>query len=356
MSSFNRIMLYRAANRSAAGRFATLLLHCIGIAAAVAITLGITPARSADSISVGYQPIINGPLWIARHEGYFDKLGLKVNWIKFTSGPAQFAALAGGRIDLAWGGVGPQLLAYANGADVHWIATVMDYNKLEALVVPKSSSIKSIKNLTGKKIGLVTGSDAHYGLLKALQANGLTPHSVNILNMQPPQQVAALLNGDIDAAFTWAPFLFQLEDRGAHVIFYNEDLKYGPGYLGWAGKKAWLESHRSDIVKLLHGWDMGLKKMKEDPQLAVRYTVEYTGMDKHQAEEGQKGLRYFPADAMLDPNSPVYWSSTSGLHGFLQDFAKFAQTYKLVKAAPDVDSYVMTDFAAAYKKSKEAAK
>ncbi|HET7635298.1 MAG TPA: NrtA/SsuA/CpmA family ABC transporter substrate-binding protein [Burkholderiales bacterium] len=354
MSSFNRITSCLTANRSAAGRFATLLLRYIGITAAVAITLGTTPARSADSISVGYQPIINGPLWIARHEGYFDKLGLKVNWIKFTSGAAQYAALAGDRINLAWGGVGPQLLAYANGADVHWIATVMDYNGVEAIVVPPSSTVKSIKELSGKKIGLVTGSDAHYGLLKALQENGMSPHSINILNMQPPQQVAALLNGDVDAVFTWAPFLFQLQDRGAHAIFNNGDLKYGPGYLGWAGKKAWLDRHRSDILKLLRGWDMGLQKMKEAPQLAIRYTVEYTGMDKHQAEEGQKALRYFPADGMLDPNSPVYWSSTSGLHGFLDDYAKFAQTYKLVKSVPDVDSYMMTDFVKAYRKSKES--
>lgn len=312
------------------------------------LLLGADRPASAERISIAYQPIVNGPLWIARHEGYFDALGLEVEFIKFSSGPPQFAALQGGRVDLAWGGMGTFLLAHANGAGLNWIASVMDYNPLEALVVPGPSPFRSVKELAGKSVGLVTGSDAQYGILKALQLNGMAPDAVRILNMQPPQQVQALLNGDIDAAFTWSPFLNQLTDRGARTLFSNGQLPVGPAYLGWAGKKDWLDRNAGALVKLFKGWDKGLQKMREAPELAVKYSVEYVGIDPAQAKAMQDELRYFEAAAMLDPQSRVYWSRDSLLHGLLEDIVAYGMEYKLIKAPVPVDEYVTTRFIEAY--------
>src|SRR5262245_53245232 len=73
-------------------------------------------------ISAGMLPNLNGAVYIALREKYFEKLGLDVNLIKFTSGPAQVAALAGGQAHLGWGGMGAYLIAKANGQDLQSIA------------------------------------------------------------------------------------------------------------------------------------------------------------------------------------------------------------------------------------------
>ena len=310
-----------------------------------------TPAQAQEEISIGYQPIVNGPLWIARHEGYFDKLGLHVNWVKFTSGPPQFAALQGGRVNLAWGGIGPFMLARANGANVVWIATVENYNRLENLVVPAGSPITSIKQLAGKKVALVIGSDTDYGMLTALKNAGMSPGSVEILNMQPPAQVAALLNGDISAAFFWSPFVNQILDRGGKIIYSDGSLPVGPAFLGWAGQQKWLDAHKDALVKLFRGWDMGYQKMLQSPELAVTYSVEYAGMEKHQAESMQAQLRYFKAAAMLDPKSQVYWGPNSGLDRFLHDFLAFGLQRKLINNKIDPADYVDVDYLKAYAQS-----
>ena len=322
------------------------LLLCAGTLLAVSV-----PARAQEQISIAYQPIVNGPLWIARHEGYFEKLGLHVNFIKFTSGPAQFAALQGGRVNLAWGGIGPFMLARANGANIVWIATVENYNPLEDLVVAKGSSITKVSELRGKKVALVVGSDADYGMLQALKQAGMTAADMTILNMQPPAQVAALLNGDIDAAFTWSPFVNQILDRGGKSIFSNGSLPVGPGFLGWAGQKKWLDAHKSALAKLFRGWDMGYKKMLQSPTLAAKYSVEYAGMTAHQAEAMQSRLGYFPAAAMLNPQSPVYLAPNSGLYRFLDDFMAFGEKRKLVRGKTTPAEYVDLDYLKAYGKS-----
>ncbi|MBM3508255.1 MAG: NrtA/SsuA/CpmA family ABC transporter substrate-binding protein [Candidatus Rokubacteria bacterium] len=186
----------------------------LALAAAVLLTAGAAQAQALRKISVGMQPIVNGPIYIAIHEKYFEKLGLEVNLVKFTSGPAQFAALAGGQIDLAWGGMGAFSLAKANGQDLHFISIFMDYNPLQALLVPANSPVKSIKDLVGRKVALVQGSDAHYGTLRTLAKYGVDPKSVNIVGMAPPQQIAAMEKGDVDAMYIWEPFITPVLEKG----------------------------------------------------------------------------------------------------------------------------------------------
>lgn len=303
-------------------------------------------AQALQRVNVGMQPIVNGPVYIAIKEGYFKQLGLDVNLVKFTSGPAQFAALAGGQVDLAWGGMGAFLIANANGQDLNFISIFMDYNPLEALVVPANSPAKSIKDLAGKKVGLVTGSDAHYGMVEAMHANGMAKGSVQLLGMAPPQQIAALQSGDVDAVYLWEPFLTPLYEKGARALLKLSDLNPGSAYLGWAGKRSWLDAHSDVVVKLLKGWDMGLKKMHEDPELAIRYTLDFTGMQPAQARAIVKGLGNFKSTAALDPKSPVYWAKGSPLNKVMHDFLAFGKEQGLVKGSAnvDVDAYVMMPF------------
>jgi ABC-type nitrate/sulfonate/bicarbonate transport system substrate-binding protein len=295
-------------------------------------------------INAGMQPIVNGPAYIALREKYFEKLGLDVNLVKFTSGPAQFAALAGGQVDLGWGGMGAFLLAKANGQDLQSIAVLMDYNKLEMLVVPKDSPIKSMKDVAGKKIAGVQGSDTHYGFWKLLQKSGMSKDAAQFVGMAPPQQVAAFNAGDIDGAFVWAPFVTPLIQAGGRVIARNSDLDPGPAFLGWAGRKPWLQQNSDAIVRLLQGWNMGLAKMQQDPELAIRYTLDFTGMAREQADAIAKDLTYFDATAALDSKSIAYWAKGSKLHTTLDDFVKFGHELGLAKQAISIDDYVLTDF------------
>ena len=76
------------------------------------------------------------------------------------------------------------------------------------------SGIKKPADLKGKKVGVPFVSTSHFHLLVALeQIWHINPSEVKILNMQPPQIVAAWERGDIDAAYVWHPALAELEEE-----------------------------------------------------------------------------------------------------------------------------------------------
>lgn len=322
----------------------------LGASGAVFAPSVIARAQTTLRINAGMLPILNGPVYIALREKYFEKLGLDVNLIKFTSGPSQFAALAGGQSHLGWGGMGAYLIAKANGQDLQSIAVFMDYNKLQALVVPKNSPIKNVKDLKGKKIAAVQGSDAHYGLWKLLQNNGMAKDAAQLVGMTPTQQVAAFNAGDVDGVYTWEPFVTPMLKAGGREITRMSDLDPGPSFLNWAGRKQWLEQNPEAIVRLLKGWNQGLAKMKQDPEMAIRYTLDFTGMAREQADAIFKGLVHFEATAALDPKSPAYWAKGSKLHTVLSDFLKFGNEFGLAKQIINIDDYLMTQFMEKVKK------
>ncbi|KAB2920741.1 MAG: transporter substrate-binding domain-containing protein [Hyphomicrobiaceae bacterium] len=322
----------------------------LGGVAAVAAPGVIARAQTTIRINAGMLPIVNGPVYIAIREKYFEKLGLDVNLIKFTSGPAQFAALAGEQVHLGWGGMGAYLLAKANGQDLNFVSVFMDYNRLQALVVPKDSPVKGVKDLQGRKIGVVQGSDPHFGLLKALQKNGMQKASVEVVNMAPTQQVAAFQAGNVDAVYVWEPFVTPLLQAGARAITRMSELDPGSSFLGWAGRKPWLEKNSDAMVRLLRGWNMGLEKMKSDTEMAVRYTLDFTGMAREQADTIVKDLVHFEATAALDPKSPAYWAKGSKLHGVMTDYLAFGKEYGLTQNTIDIDGYVLPQFMQAVRK------
>lgn len=327
----------------------TLRAAAVACTASALLLANTAQAQALRKISVGMQPIVNGPVYIAIKEKYFEKQGLEVNLVKFTSGPAQFAALAGGQIDLAWGGMGAFSLAKANGQDLHFISLFMDYNPLQALLVPANSPVKSIKDLVGRKVGLVQGSDAHYGTLRTLRKYGVDPRAVNIVSMSPPQQIAALQTGDVDAIYVWEPFITPVLEKGGRALSRMTELDPGSSFLSWAGKRAWLEANGDVVIKILKGWNMGLKKMKEDPELAVKLTLEFTGMGESQARAILKGLGHYEATAALDPSSNAYWAKGSKVNLVLRDFQTFGRETGLIKEEVDVDDFVMTRFMQAMK-------
>lgn len=321
----------------------------LGAAATSLASPYVARAQTLKKVNAGMLPIVNGPIYIAIKEKYFEQLGLEMNLVKFQSGPAQFAAIAGGQIDLAWSGMGAFSLARANGQDLHFFSIFFDYNPLQALVVAKGSPIKSVKDLAGKKIATAQGSDGHYGTLRTLQKHGVDPKSAQLLFMAPPQQIAALEKGDVDAMYVWEPFVTPLLERGGTAISWMTELDPGSSFLGWAGKREWLEANADTVVKILKGWDMGLAKMKADPELAIKLTLEQTGMAESQARAIIKGLGHFPSTAALDPASPAYWAKDSKLNKILKDFQSFGKEVGIIKAEADVDTFVLTKFMQAVK-------
>lgn len=165
-------------------------------------------ATSAREFRVGWQKGSN--LAILRARGNLDArlkaAGVETRWIEFTAGPQMLEGLNAGSIDFACVGETPPVFAQAARADLVYVANEPPAPKAEVVLVPQNSSIRSVKDLKGKRVALNRGSNVHYLLVKLLEKEGLQYSDVRVVFLPPAEARAAFENGSIDAWVIWDPF------------------------------------------------------------------------------------------------------------------------------------------------------
>jgi len=159
-------------------------------------------------LRVGHQ---KGWLSILKGRGTLEKelapLGVTVTWTEFNAGPVQLEALNVGAIDFGDVGEAPPIFAQAAGAPLVYAGATVPRPKLEAIIVPKDSPIKTIADLKGKRVAYNKGSNVQYFLVKLLEKHGLQYSDVQSVFLPPPDARAAFQKGAIDAWIIWDPFL-----------------------------------------------------------------------------------------------------------------------------------------------------
>lgn len=192
---------------------------------ALALSTAVLPALSAtahaEEVVVGYQQIV-GPFLSAIADGRFDAAlkdaGYDVEWRQFTSGGDISTALASGDVPVGVMGSTGIAAATTRGVDLQLFWILDDIGHSEQLVARNGTGIETPADLVGKTVGVPFVSTSHFHLLVGLQnVWGIDPREVKILNMQPPQIVAAWQRGDIDAAYVWPPALSEILKSGTAI-------------------------------------------------------------------------------------------------------------------------------------------
>lgn len=183
-----------------------------GAAAAAAASLGSAPTMAAAQgrqrlLRVGHQ---KGWFSLLKARGTLEKrlapLGVDVKWIEFNAGPVQLEALNVGAIDFGDVGEAPPIFAQAAGAPLVYVAATAPRPRLEALIVPKDSPIKSVAELKGKRVVYNKGSNVQFFLAKLLDKHGLKYTDVQHVHLPPADARAAFEKGGLDAWVIWDPF------------------------------------------------------------------------------------------------------------------------------------------------------
>ena len=191
---------------------------CVAALSVFALLMG--TANAAD-VNIGYQ-LVYGP-WKA-HKDRLEAEGLggkSIEFFQFTSGTEVINAMASGSIDISLNGSSPTAAGYSRGVDLQVIYVYDNINDAEALVV--NDSVTAPQDLKGKTIAVPFGSTTHFHMMFALEQLGLSPKEVNVIDMSPPDMVAAWERGDIDGGFVWDPALGKMKGKGK-VLLSSGDL------------------------------------------------------------------------------------------------------------------------------------
>lgn len=169
-------------------------------------------------VVIGYQDMVVPWRYAQETKELEERTGYKVTYRQIGSGAEVVRALASGAIQIGEAGSAPFAAALSQGVPIEVFWILDNINEAEALVARNGSGVNSVADLKGKKIALPFASTTHFHLLVALEKAGIKPNEVQILNLRPPEALAAWQRGDIDATFIWNPVLQQAKESGKVLL------------------------------------------------------------------------------------------------------------------------------------------
>lgn len=242
------------------------------VAAVAPASLLAQGAVTPKEIRIGYQK--NGVLVIARQQASLEKhfagQGIQIKWVEFSSGPPMLEAMSAGSVDFGAVGDSPPIFAQAANANIVYAAAQPITNG-QGILVPASSTIRSIEDLKGKRVGFTKGSSAHNVVVQTLEKAGLTYADITPVYLTPPDAGAAFANGSIEAWAIWDPYfaIGEVKQHGRILINSKEVTKTNSFYIAnrdFANAQGpalrdviavltqsalWAENHRADVAKSL---------------------------------------------------------------------------------------------------------
>lgn len=296
---------------------------------------------SGETLRIAYQVIPNGAP-IVKHEKWLENNldGVKVEWRQFAAAQDVIQAMAAGGVDVGLIGSTGVANAVAKGLDfqVPWIYDVEGQN--EALVVKKSAHIASVSDLPGHTIATPFGSTTQYSLIAALKDAGVDG-KVKVLDMKPPDALAAWNRGDIDGAYIWEPTLSQMKQSGGKVIVSSADMsKKGvvTADLAVVSTK-YAQDNPDTVAAWLRQEDRAVQMIQSDPQQAAKIVAEEFSITPAEAAQQMKELIFLSGREQLDPKYLGPAGQPGQLSSTLQTTCTFLKGQKLVPSCPEASAF-----------------
>jgi NitT/TauT family transport system substrate-binding protein len=218
-------------------------------------------------------------LYVAQDQGLFAKVGLHLTIKQIASSKAVIAAQLDGQVDIGAGSYVGYIAAQATGARFRILAEASTLlPDTRTLVVTANSSIATIADLAGKKIG-VNGTNSIGTLLISalLREHGISLKKINFVTDEKgfPDIPGQLQKGAWQAAFLAEPYVTMAEetygdqeladlDEGATADFPVD---------GYVATQAWTQQHPKAAAAFVRAIEEGQTLANTDPT-AVRAAME----------------------------------------------------------------------------------
>ena len=244
------------------------------------LALGVSPAM-AQKITFTLNWVAGGdhaPYFYAQKMGWYKQAGIDVDFETGRGSAASAQKVGAGASQLGLSDMAGVLLFRGKGADLVGVMNVYA-NSPQGLYWLKSSGIKDVRDLAGKKIGNPAGDGARTMWPALAKRVGIDPASVTWVNIDANAKLGALKAKAIDATTSF----FNL-----HHVFARE-LGSDMGFLAWkdAGVNpygnsiiangAWLKGNSDKADKFVKITQKAFAECTKKPEPCVEALVEANG-------------------------------------------------------------------------------
>lgn len=292
------------------------------------------------TIRIGYQVIPNAEL-LAKALGLAQTAfpNSKVEYKSFDSGRDVNTAFAAGGLDFGLAGSVPTSVGIARGLpyQVYFIHDVI--GSAEALIA--KDTVKTIADIKGKKVATPFGSTAHFSLLNLLKQENINENEVTILDMQPPEIVAAWQRGDIDGAYLWQPNLSKLKNDGGTILITSEDLAEKGIVTADVGvvSKDFAQKYPEAVKQYIGVLNEAIATYRKDPDAAAKAIAKELGISPADSKAAMSEIIWLDSSEQKDSKYLGSQGSPGSFAKILKDSADFMVTQKTIPSAPDLTVY-----------------
>jgi len=256
----------------------------------------------------------------------FGKDGTQVKWVLSAGSNRALEYLNANSIDIGSSAGLAALLAKANGNPIR-APYVFSRPEWTALVVPRNSPIKSLRDLKGKKVAATKGTDPYLFLLRSLQTVGLKKSDIEHVPLQHADGLAALRAGQVDAWAGLDPLMASAElDSGARLLYRNVAFNTY-GFLNV--REDFLAQRPGEVHRVIAGYERAR-------QWTLANTTEAA---KILSDEAKVSLQVALLQLKLRTDLSNPWPSAEHVHA-LQAASPILQAEALVKPGVDLNRTV----------------
>jgi ABC-type nitrate/sulfonate/bicarbonate transport system substrate-binding protein len=288
------------------------------LAVASTMLLAVPAVAQQPTVTVGVSPSTDMSLMIiAVKKGFLEKEGLNAQLQLFDSSPAALQGVVAGRADITNNTEPPQLAARARGGKLVQVMTGYLSGRINGLVV-NSDAIKKPQDFVSKAVGVQRGSGANYHLAWFLDHNKIVPDKVTVKYMDAPDQIPALARGDIQAFFSWEPFLTKASESVPKAKIYSRTIDDGFVFAGNVVMREDMARNQKDVaVKIVKGLIAAADWMTANPMDAAKVANEILKAPSVEGVAQQIQYLSWPGDfrkkAIAQETSIAEWGVGIGL-------------------------------------------
>jgi NitT/TauT family transport system substrate-binding protein len=169
-------------------------------------------------------------VFIAFEKGYFREQNLDVAVVPFTSGVTMFSAIATGQVDVGRSAQSAGLFnSFARGIEVKLVADGSRLSKgggylAIALRKDLAATVRGAADFKGRTVAIAgPGGTSEIVLDRYMRSGGLTLNDVKRVSIPVPDQLAAMSNGNIDAAIALEPSMTAMVENNFAIRFKGGD-------------------------------------------------------------------------------------------------------------------------------------
>jgi NitT/TauT family transport system substrate-binding protein len=169
-------------------------------AAATLVLLAPTMAIAAEPVTIGWGAFPDVPqIAHAQVKNLWATEGLSAKIVPFATGRAGFEALVGGQLDYVVMTEFPAVTGVMRGLKFAVVGVLSQYKSFR-VITKAGPGVSGLTTLAGKKVAVPVGTNVHFIVADALDKAGV---KAELVNVPPPEMVAALSRGDVDAIMSF---------------------------------------------------------------------------------------------------------------------------------------------------------